>query len=134
MSQENVEVVRRFVEREAITGLDSLMAALDPEIEWVPVQTDPEYSVHRGHDDVRAWLESWWESFPDLRWELERILDGNDEHVVAFVRLAGRAEVAGIDLETTSYAVVFTVRGQKIACIHEHLDANEALEAAGLSA
>ena len=109
-----------------------MMAALDPEIEWVPVQSDPEYSVHRGHDDVRAWLTSWWESFPELRWELERILDAGDEHVVAFVRLAGRAETTGIDLETPSYAVVFTVRGRKIARIHEHLDTQEALSAAGL--
>ena len=133
MSQENVELVRDFVERGSAAGLDSLMAPLDPEIEWVPVQSDPEYSVHRGHDDVRAWLTAWWESFPGLRWELERTLDAGDEHVVAFVRLAGRAEVTGIDMESPSYAVVFTIRGKKITRIHEHLDTQEALEVVGLS-
>ena len=71
------------------TGLDSLMAILHPDIEWVPVQSDPEYSVHRGHDDVRAWLTSWAESFPDLRWELDRILDAGSDLVVAFVRHGG---------------------------------------------
>ena len=45
------------------------------------------------------------------------------------------AEVAGIDLETTSYArCLYGPRGQKITCVREHLGANEALEAAGLSA
>jgi hypothetical protein len=63
MSEENVEVVRRFCERDDQTSLDSLMVSLHPDIEWVPVQSDPEYSVHRGHDDVRAWLTSWAESF-----------------------------------------------------------------------
>ena len=38
MSEENVEVVRRFRERDDRTSLDSLMAILN-----------------RGHDDVRAW-------------------------------------------------------------------------------
>jgi ketosteroid isomerase-like protein len=92
MSEENVEVVRRFCERDDQTSLDSLMASLHPDIEWVPVQSDPEYSVHRGHDDVRAWLTSWAESFPDLRWELDRIVDAGSDLVVAFVRLAGRAD------------------------------------------
>jgi ketosteroid isomerase-like protein len=69
MSQENVEIVRQGLEHFRKNGLDSLMASLHPDIEWVPVQSDPEYSVHHGHDDVRAWLTSWTESFPDLRWE-----------------------------------------------------------------
>jgi ketosteroid isomerase-like protein len=133
MSQENVELVRRFCERDDQTGVDSLMASLHPDIEWVPVQSDPEYSVHRGHEDVRAWLTSWAEAFPDLRWEIDRIVDSGNDLVVAFVRMAGRAEATGIDLETPSYAVVFTIRGEKIARIHEYLDSQEALEAAGLS-
>jgi ketosteroid isomerase-like protein len=133
MSEENVEVVRRFCERDDQTNLDLLMATLHPDIEWVPVESDPEYSVHRGHDDVRAWLTSWAESFPDLRWELDRILDAGSDLVVAFVRLAGRSEATGIDLETSSYAVVFTLRDAKIARIHEYVDSQEALEAAGLS-
>ena len=133
MSEENVELVRRFCERGDQTSVDSVMAKLDPDIEWVPVQSDPEYSVHRGHDDVRAWLTSWAKSFPDLRWELDRILDAGSDLVVAFVRLAGRSDATGIDLETPSYAVVFTLRGDKIARIHEYVDSQEALEAAGLS-
>jgi hypothetical protein len=54
-----MEVVRRFCERDDQTSLDSLMASLHPDIEWIPIESDPEYSVHRGHDDVRAWLTSW---------------------------------------------------------------------------
>jgi ketosteroid isomerase-like protein len=132
MSEENVELVRRFCERDDQTSVDSQMAKLDPDIEWVPVESDPEYSVHRGHDDVRAWLTSWAEAFPDLRWELDRILDAGNDFVVAFVRLAGRADATGIDLETPSYAVVFTLRGDKITRIHEYVDSQDALEAVGL--
>ena len=41
MSEENVELVRRFCERDDQTSLDSLMASLHPDIEWVPAQSDP---------------------------------------------------------------------------------------------
>jgi len=133
MSEENVEIVRRFCAASGLTSLESQMARLHPDIEWVPVQSDPEYSVHSGHDDVRAWLTSWAEAFPDLRWELDRILDAGNDLVVAFVRLAGRSDATGMDLETPSYAVVFTLRGEKITRIHEYVDSQEALEAAGLS-
>jgi ketosteroid isomerase-like protein len=67
-----------------------------------------------------------------LRWELDRVLDAGSDLVVAFVRLAGRSEATGIDLETPYYAVVFTVRSEKITRIHEYVDSQEALEAAGL--
>ena len=132
-----MELVRRaieyFGERDDQTSLDSAMVSLHPDIEWVPVQSDPEYSVHRGHDDVRAWLTPWAESFPDLRWEVDRVLDAGGDLVVAFVRLAGRSDATGIDLETPSHAVVFTLRGEKIVRIHEYLDSQEALEAAGIA-
>ena len=133
MSEENVEIVRRFCGASGLASLESQMARLHPDIEWAPVQSDPEYSVHRGHDDVRAWLTSWAEAFPDLRWELDRILDAGSDLVVAFVRLAGRSDATGMDLETPSYAVVFTLRGEKITRIHEYVESQEALEAAGLS-
>ncbi len=74
---------------------------------------------------------SWAESFPDLRRELDRILDAGSDLVVAFVRLAGRADTTGIDLKPRP-TLVFTLRGEKIVRIHEYLDSREALEAAGL--
>src|ERR1700704_4552484 len=65
MSQENVAVVQGFIEASGRSDLDALMAALDPTVEWTPVESDPDYAVHRGHDDVRAWLIEWAEALPD---------------------------------------------------------------------
>jgi ketosteroid isomerase-like protein len=131
MSQENVDVVRSFIE--ASGDVNVIMAALDPEIEWTPVQSDPEYQVHHGHADVRAWLASWSDAFPDLRWEPDRVLDAGGETVVALVSLLGRGEASGLDVGTAAYGVVFTVRAGKIVLIHEYPSSREALEAAGLS-
>ena len=78
-------------------------------------------------------VDVWAESFPDLRWELDRILDAGNDLVVAFVRMAGRSDATGIDLETPSYAVVFTLRGRRSRGSMNTSDSQEALEAAGLS-
>jgi ketosteroid isomerase-like protein len=132
MSSENVEAVRGFIEASGRGDLDALMAALDPTVEWTPVESDPDFAVHRGHDDVRGWLVEWAEALPDMRWEADRILDAGGEVVVALVRAVGRGAVSGLDVETPAYGTVFTVRSGKIVRIEEYADRKQALEAVGL--
>src|SRR3954470_3755532 len=132
MSQENVAVVQGLIKASSRADLNALMATLDPAIEWTPVESDPAFAVHRGHDEVRAWLVEWSEAFPDLRWEAERILDAGGESVVALVRMAGRGAASGLDLGSPVYGVVFTIRSGKIVRIEEHADRHRALEAVGL--
>jgi ketosteroid isomerase-like protein len=132
MSEENVELVRDFVERGSAEGLDFLMEPLDPEIEWVPVQSDPEYSAHRGHEDVRAWLTAWSESFRTCVGSSSAL---SMRGTCMWSRSCALRAVLRrpASMWKPSYAVVFTVRGKKITRIHEHLDVQEALEAVGLS-
>ncbi|SRR5713101_4829733 len=132
MSSENVGVVQGFIEASGRGDLDALMAALDPTVEWTPVESDPDFAVHRGHDDVRGWLVEWAEALPDMRWEAERILDAGGEVVVALVRAVGRGAVSGLDVETRAYGTVFTIRSGKIVRIEEYADRKQALGAVGL--
>jgi ketosteroid isomerase-like protein len=134
MSQENVAVVQGLIDASGRGDLEAMMAVLDPAIEWTPVESDPGYAVHRGHDEVRAWLADWSEALPDMRWEAERILDAGDETVVALVRMAGRGAASGLDVTTPAYGVVFTVRAGKVVRIEEYADRDRALEVAGLQA
>jgi ketosteroid isomerase-like protein len=131
MSRENVERVRGALDASSRGDLDALIAALDPEIEWTPVESDPDFEVHRGHDDVRAWLMGWAEVFPDMRWEADRMLDGGGDVVVALGRLCGRGEASGAGTESQVYGIVFTLRSGKIAWVKE-TDRESALEAVGL--
>jgi ketosteroid isomerase-like protein len=94
MSQENVALVRALIDASGRQDVDALMATLDPAVEWTPVEADPGYAVHRGHDDVRAWLTEWSEALPDLRWEADRLQDAGGETVVALVRMTGRGRRA----------------------------------------
>jgi ketosteroid isomerase-like protein len=131
MSQENLELVRAALDASSRSDAEAFMAALDPAIEWTPVEDDPDYRVHRGLDDVAVWLAEWSEVFPDMRWEAERILDAGDDVVVALVRALGRGDTTGADVGSQVYGVVFTVRSGKIVRIEE-ADAETALKAVGL--
>jgi ketosteroid isomerase-like protein len=132
MAPRNVEVVRGLIDASGRGDLDAVMAALDPEVVWTPVESDPDYRVHRGSDDVRAWLVEWGEALPDMHWEAERILDAGGGVVLALVRAVGTGAVSGLDVGTPTYAVVFEVRSDRIVEIREYADRSEALEAAGL--
>lgn len=131
MSQENVQLVRAFLDASSLGEPEVFMAALDPAVEWTPVEEDPDFRVHRDLVDVAAWLAEWAAVFPDMRWEAERILDAGDDVVVALVRALGRGDATGADVETPTYAVVFTVKSGKIVRIDES-QADPTLKALGL--
>ena len=133
MSQENVEIVRRWFE-----GLNLGKPSpelCDPEVEirnWSGSLTEGPY---RGHDG----LERWWRETHDpdvgvdLRlFQVEEIIDVGDERVVVVQRMTGRARYTGLELDQVWGAVVAVRRG-KIASAFGYPTRDEALEAAGLS-
>jgi ketosteroid isomerase-like protein len=150
VSQENVEVVRRFMD--AIEkGFDaywenprSIAAALEaqdlwpewveayefvhPQIEW---QTTFLGETFRGHlETARAWDDflPWAE---DYRPKLEEVAGLGDDHVFAVVGLVGKGKNSGMRMDARFYDV-FTVREMLIVRIEEYVSRREAFEAAGL--
>lgn len=119
MSQENVEIVRAVLDASSQGDVEAFMTALDSAIEWTPVRDDPDFRVHRGLEDVTAWLAEWTEVFPDMRWEAGPIVDAGDDVVVAVVRALGRGDSTGADVGSTAYPVSFTIRSGKIVRIDE---------------
>jgi ketosteroid isomerase-like protein len=129
MSQENVALVQELIDASKRRDVDALVATLDPAVEWTPVEAGSGYAVHRGHNDVRAWLTEGSQALADMPWEADRLEDGGGETVVALVRRAGR----GDGEQTPVTGVIFTVRAGKIMRIAEYADPSRALEAARLS-
>ena len=123
MSQENVEVVRRFIR----IDLDEAMTLVDPAIVWNPA---PQPAT-QGREATRASIERWeadWEEYEEFPEDLLAI----DDLVVATVRFRGRGRQSGVKVTTCMYEV-FTVREGKIVRMDEFTERAEALEAAGLS-
>jgi ketosteroid isomerase-like protein len=151
MSQENVEIVRRFmdvIERAFYAYWDSprsIAAALeahdlwpewgeayeylDPQIEWQTVFLS---RTHRGHletahawDDFLTWAQ-------DYRPSLEDVEDLGDDRVFAVVALVGRGKNSHVRMDARFFDV-FTVRDGLIVRIDEYSERKQAFEAAGLS-
>jgi ketosteroid isomerase-like protein len=122
MSQENVEVVQRFL----VLEVDEALAYADPNIVWNPA----EESAAEGHDAVRASLLRWkgeWDDYELLPEEFEHMGD----RVVVAVRVRGRGRASGIEVDARFYDV-YTLREGKIVRMDQFTERSDALEAAGL--
>jgi ketosteroid isomerase-like protein len=150
MSQENVELVRRFfgaIERAfdaywkdprsiavALEARDlwpewvEAYEYLHPQIEWQTVflgETARGYlEAARIWDDFLKWAE-------DYRPSLDEVADLGSDHVFAVVALVGKGKDSDIRMDARFFDVV-TLRDSLIARIEEYSSRTEAIEAAGL--
>ncbi len=123
MSQENVEIVLRFLSME----VDEALPLADPGIVWNPIEELPT----QGHEAVRASLAHWKAEWEDYELVPEEFVDMGDR-VVATVLLGGRGRGSGVEVDARFYDV-YTVRDGKIVRMDQFTDRSEALEAAGLA-
>ena len=132
MSQENVEVVRRFYRAWNRREEETQTEAFVPEIEFrtaglaSPVGLD---AVYYGHAGLRKFTQEFREPWEQLFADPERIIE-RGEQVVVLVRLRGKGR-DGIEVERP-FAQVWTMRGERAVRIDGYADQQKALEAAGL--
>jgi ketosteroid isomerase-like protein len=123
MSQENVEIVRRFLNAD----VDEALRYADPGIVWNPVEELPT----QGHDAVRADVAHWKSAWDDYKLILEDFADMGDR-VLATVRQRGRGRESGIEVDARFYDL-YTLRDGKIVRMDQFTERSEALEAVGRS-
>jgi ketosteroid isomerase-like protein len=133
MSQENVEIARRWYEvatskTQLLAGMPRTMAFCHPEVEW---SAPEDGTVYRGREGVRKRLEEWLESFDDYRYEIRRVVDCGGDDVLVEATEVGRGAISGAEVRSTHYELL-TIRAGLIVRIREYYDEANALEAAGL--
>jgi ketosteroid isomerase-like protein len=132
MSQENVEIVRQYFSAHDRGGSDGIAEFWHPDISWRAAEGAlDDVGLMEGPDAMRDYYRQWEETFEDIRAEVEELIDAGDQ-VVAVVRGIGRMKESDAEVDIR-YAIVFTIRGGKIATGREYFTREEALEAAGLS-
>jgi ketosteroid isomerase-like protein len=136
MSQENVEVVRAYVEAYnagADAFVDFLVGFVAEDVEIVPdASRFPEARPFRGREEYRCYItdiDQDWEG--GGRSEIKEILPVADDRVVVRVDWGGRGRASGIDLRSNLTAIC-TVRDGRIVKFEFFFDHAQALEAAGL--
>jgi ketosteroid isomerase-like protein len=127
MSQENVEIVRRFTEAYIRGDHAGALSYLASEIVYETGQELPA----RQPDELPAIWKRWEAEWERIELTPEEYIDGGDQVVMA-VRYTGRGRASGIEFEDRLFEV-HTVRDGKISRKRDFKTRAKALEAAGLS-
>jgi len=132
MSQEHVEVAKRFVDAFNRRDLNALMDTATPDVAFSPALAGTiDDNRFQGREGMRAYfadVDSAWEEF---RLIVDEYRDLGDR-VLTLGRLEGRGRGSGAAVDTPQGAVA-DIRDGKISCVRSYLDHGEALRAAGLT-
>ena len=132
MSEENVEVVRRYITAYEQGGTDAWAEFWHPDINWRAMEGSlDDVGVMHGPDALRRYYGQWEETFEDVRTETDELIDVGGDQVVAVVRSIGRMKGSEAEIDIR-YAIVLSVRDGKVGRGREFASREEALEAAGL--
>jgi ketosteroid isomerase-like protein len=128
MSEENVEIVRRWVwafEHDT----DTFLELVHPEIEWAPFEEN--HTVFHGVEGAEQIRAGWLDAWAEHRIEIEEIIDAGDDLVVG-MHLVGRGKGSGVETDVRLYPHIKLRDGQAVY-VFEHQDRTEALKAVGLA-
>jgi ketosteroid isomerase-like protein len=130
VSEENVELGYRAIDALNRRDLDALLELMDEDVESVSRIVAMEGGLH-GHEGVRRWWRSWFDTFPDYRLEIVETRDRGDI-VVATVRAVGHGAGSDLPVEDNIFQAS-RWRNRKCVWWQVFRTEAEALEAAGLS-
>jgi ketosteroid isomerase-like protein len=131
MSEENLEIVRRWFAAGNRGGMDAAAEFWHPDINWRAMEGAlDDVGVFHGPDAMRRYYEQWEETFEDTRTEIEELIDRGDQ-AVAVVRGIGRMKGSDAEVDIR-FAIVISFRDGKICRGREYATREEALEAAAL--
>ena len=133
MSQENVEILRRFGEafNEGGFSSDVTMSFFGPDAVFEEPPEQPGASIARGPESIRRMFTKFDEAWEQHRSDPEDVQVLDDERVLVLTleRFRGRD---GLEIEQPG-GTIFTFRDGKIARMQSFWERENALAAAGLS-
>jgi ketosteroid isomerase-like protein len=134
MSQENVELARRYYEALNAHGRDfeATKHFRAPEMELHDPPNFPDARRSVGEAAFRKHLEGYWELGFDGEYRMQEYVDAGEEVVVIWQARLRTPHGGGFPMEAT-LGHVLDFEGGKIRRIRQFLTKDEALEAAGLS-
>jgi ketosteroid isomerase-like protein len=134
MSQENVEIVRRFNDAYNRRDREAVEALFHPEIQWHTI-AGPLFGVEAMHgreESLRFVFEQIPEGIEDFRVALEEVSELRCGQVLAVAHYEGRGVTSGAAVEMSATQIYRFDTGL-IVFFQDFATRDEALEAAGLS-
>jgi ketosteroid isomerase-like protein len=127
MQPGNVELVREIIDALNRGDVEAMLARMDPDFEWSPLEDSPASRNLRGHEQVRRYVEDWLSTFDDLWLELGEPSAVGD-HVVIDVRGHARGRASGVKLYNR-FCQVWTLRRGTAVRMEEYATCDEGLAA-----
>jgi SnoaL-like domain len=129
MSQENVEVLRRFSEHFSRTG-ETNFSVIDPDAVFDNSNAIFDRAVYRGHDGVRTYVSLLRGMWAGMRFEPQEFIAVDEDRVIVAVRMVMRGRD---EIETVAHsATLYTLSKGKITHAKAFQSKADALEAVGL--
>jgi ketosteroid isomerase-like protein len=129
MSQENVDLVRRFLDAFNTRDVEGLTRLAAEDCEWRPFRAQLEGIIYRGHEGIRQFLSDMdddWEAFSIDPVEFRDRAD----RVAVVGRVYARGRGSSVEIESLA-GFVHEVDGGRLTRITSHSDVDAALEAVG---
>jgi uncharacterized protein len=131
VSDENVEIVRRYYAAWNAGGLDAARAFWSDDFEWHDAPEMPDGGVYRGAEVAAAHFRDLGEVLGTMEVHVDRLLPAGDE-VFVLLQVHLDAPRGGLPMDGAIFETV-RIEDGKVSRIRLFLDEQEALEAAGLS-
>jgi uncharacterized protein len=127
MQRHTVDIVRELVDALNRGDVEAMLACMDPDFEWRPLEESPASGGYRGHEQVRRYVEDWLSTFEYVRIDLGQLTAIGD-HVVVAVRGYARGRASGVEIENR-FCQVWTVRGGRAVRMEEYATREQGLAA-----
>ena len=131
MSEENVELVRKFYEAFERRDWDAMFRDTHADFEMTTQLGPTAGRIRRGREQVTAFAEDYLTAFDTFIWEPDEFFENGDQ-VVALVTIRAQPRGGSADLVTHN-GHLWTVRDGVILSLETFPEPGKALEAAGLS-
>jgi hypothetical protein len=135
MSQENVEVVRRFIDQygDAPSDLQGLAANFfEPDADYYPVQKFPEARPCHGVEEIARFQADYRDAWDRYEMEVNKLIPVSDDRVLAHSTIKAEGRESGVKLDGDLYQCVWLRHGRFMRW-EDHLSLRGALRALGLS-
>jgi len=132
MSEENVEIVRRFTDASNRRDLTAFWSLCDPDIEIESDRVLIGTPTYRGQAGIERWFRDMAAAWEEFRTEVLEIVAVGNNGVVFIGRGSGRGKTTGAPVAPDA-AVFIGLADGKVAPVEFFATKEEALEAAGLS-